>query len=98
MVFDKIYQYNFPTTIRFGAGSSNELGDYFVKNNLSKPLVVTDGTVAQLDFFKYITNELKKKNLSFEVFSDIHKNPVKSDVYKGTDVFDNSRRDSIIGI
>jgi alcohol dehydrogenase class IV len=32
------------------------------------------------------------------VFSDIHKNPVKSDVYKGTDVFDATGRDSIIGI
>lgn len=98
MVFDKIYQYNFPTTIRFGAGSSNELSDYVVKNNLSKPLIVTDATVAQLDFFKYIIDELKKKNLSVEIFSDIHKNPVKSDVYKGTEVFDNRGRDSIIGI
>lgn len=98
MTFDKIYQYNFPTTIRFGAGSSKELGDYLVKNNLSNPLIVTDTTVSQLDFFKSIINDLKKKNISTEVFHDIHKNPVKSDVYKGTDVYDNTRRDSIIGI
>ena len=98
MTFDKIYQYNFPTTIRFGAGASKELGDYLLKNNLSKPLIVTDATVAQLDFFKEIINDLKKKNISVEIFSDIHKNPVKSDVYKGTDVYDNTERDSIIGI
>jgi alcohol dehydrogenase class IV len=98
MTFDKIYQYNFPTTIRFGAGSSNELPDYLVKNNLSKPLVVTDPTVAQLPFFKKIMESLRAKNISVEVFSDIHKNPVKSDVYKGTDVFDETKRDSIIGI
>jgi alcohol dehydrogenase class IV len=98
MTFDKIYQYNFPTTIRFGAGSVNELGDYLIKNNLSKPLIVTDPTVAQLSFFKTIVNDLKKKNLSVEVFHDIHKNPVKSDVYKGSDVFDQTKRDSIIGI
>lgn len=98
MTFDKIYQYNFPTTIRFGAGSSKELGDYLVKNNLSAPLIVTDATVSQLDFFKEIVNDLKKKNISTEVFSDIHKNPVKSDVYKGSDMYDNTKRDSIIGI
>jgi alcohol dehydrogenase class IV len=98
MTFDKIYQYNFPTTIRFGAGSSNELPDYLVKNNLSRPLVVTDTIVAQLLFFKKIVESLKAKNISVEVFSDIHKNPVKSDVYKGTDVFDGTKRDSIIGI
>jgi len=98
MTFDKIYQYNFPTTIRFGSGASNELGDYLLKNNLSRPLVVTDPTVAQLDFFKRITEDLKKKNIAVETFSDIHKNPVKSDVYKGTDVYDNTDRDCIVGI
>ena len=98
MTFDKIYQYNFPTTIRFGAGSSRELGDYLVKNNLLRPLVVTDGTVAQLNFFKETISDLKKKNISTEIFFDIHKNPVKSDVYKGTDVYDDTKRDSVIGI
>ncbi|MEP6595863.1 MAG: iron-containing alcohol dehydrogenase, partial [Ginsengibacter sp.] len=57
-----------------------------------------DVTISQLDFFKGIINDLKKKNISTEVFSDIHKNPVKSDVYKGTDVYDNTARDAIIGI
>lgn len=98
MTFDKIYQYNFPTTIRFGAGSSKELGDYLLKNGLSKPLIVTDPIVAQLDFFKAIVQDLQKKNISTEIFSGIHKNPVKSDVYKGTDVYDATQRDSIIGI
>lgn len=98
MTFDTIYQYNFPTTIRFGAGASKELGDYLSKNKLTKPLVVTDPTVAQLSFFKEIISDLNKKYISIEVFSDIHKNPVKSDIYKGTDVYDATQRDSIIGI
>lgn len=98
MTFDKIYQYNFPTTIRFGAGASKELGDYLIKNNLSRPLIVTDPTVSQLDFFKGIINDLERKNISVEVFSGTHKNPVKSDVYKGTDAYDQTKRDSVIGI
>jgi alcohol dehydrogenase class IV len=98
MLFDKIYQYNFPTIIRFGMGSSKELGDYLIKNSLQRPLIVTDPNVSQLGFFKELVEELKRKNISIEVFHDIHKNPVKSDVYKGTDVFDDTKRDSVIGI
>jgi alcohol dehydrogenase class IV len=93
-----ILQYNFPTTIRFGAGAVNELGDYLKKNNLKSPLLVTDPVVATLDFFKKISQDLKTKNIIATVFSEIHKNPVKSDVYKGTDVFDNAKNDCIIGI
>ena len=98
MTFDKIYQYNFPTTIRFGAGSSKELGDYLHANKLSNPLIVTDATIAQLDFFKGILRELQNNTITAEVFSDIHKNPVKSDVYKGTDAFDYTKSDCVIGI
>ena len=54
MDLNKIYQYNFPTIIRFGAGSSRELGPYLLKHGLNRPLIVTDPTVSQLDFFKKI--------------------------------------------
>jgi alcohol dehydrogenase class IV len=98
MQLDTIYQYNFPTTIRFGAGASGELADYLLAQNLSRPLIVTDPTVAQLDFFSSIINQLEKKNISTGIFSDIHKNPVKSDVYKGTEAYDSTHRNAIIGI
>jgi alcohol dehydrogenase class IV len=93
-----ISQFNFPTTIRFGAGVVKELPDYLHKNNLSKPLIVTDTTVANLPFFKEITADLAQRGISVEVFCDIHKNPVKSDVYKGDEVYYGTHRDSIIGI
>lgn len=98
MSFEKIHQFNFPTTIRFGAGVVKELPAYLKTNNLKAPLVVTDPNVAQLPFFKNIVEDLRKHNIGVEVFSDIHKNPVKSDVYKGVDVWDATNRDSIIGI
>jgi alcohol dehydrogenase class IV len=98
MNIDRIFQYNFPTTIRFGPGASKELADYLIKNGLARPLVVTDPSVAQLGFFSDIIEALKKKSLSVEVFHNIHKNPVKSDVYKGTDAYDASNRDAVVGI
>src|SRR5450432_4040536 len=96
MDFNKIYQYNFPTLIRFGAGSSKELGPYLLKHGLKRPLIVTDPTVSQLDFFKEIIRGLGKT--AGETFHGIHKNPVKSDVYTGTEVFDAGKHDFIVGI
>lgn len=74
------------------------MGDYLLQNNCLRPLIVTDINVAQLSFFKEIILGLKQKNISAETFTDIHKNPVKSDVYKGTEAYDSWNRDSIIGI
>lgn len=98
MIFEQVRQFNFPTIIRFGAGAVKELPAYIKQNNLKAPLIVTDPVIAQLPFFKAIVTDLKNNGIGVEVFSDIHKNPVKSDVYKGTDAWDNTKRDSIIGI
>ena len=96
--FNVIRQFNFPTTIRFGAGAIKELRDHLLANGLNKPLLVTDPMVSGLDFFKAIRENLAAKNISVEVFSDIHKNPVKSDVLKGGDAYKLTNRDCIIGI
>lgn len=93
-----IRQFNFPTIIRFGAGVAAELGDYLKLAGLKRPLLVTDPTVAQLPFFADIISGLKAKSLSTEVFSSIHKNPVKSDVYLGTEQYDSTDRDCVVGV
>lgn len=98
MNFNAVIQFNFPTPIRFGANAIKELPGYLKANGLKSPLLVTDPNVAQLPFFEEIVEDLKKGGFSVEVFSDIHKNPVKSDVYKGTDTWDATQRDSIVGI
>lgn len=94
----QIVQFNIPTIVRFGCGATKELPAYLASEGLSRPLIVTDPTVANLPFFADIVRQLQKQNIHVELFSDIHKNPVKSDVYHGVDVWDNSDRDSVIGI
>ncbi len=96
--FNIIRQFNYPTTIRFGAGAVNELPDHLASVGLTKALLVTDPAVSQLDFFKRIVKLLTDRGISVEVFSDIHKNPVKSDVLKGGDAFAATDRDCVIGI
>ena len=92
------YTFNFPTRIRFGAGVINELGAYLKDNNLSKPLIVTDPVIRTLGFFNSIVSDLQAQGLTVTVFSDMHKNPVKSDVLKGGDAYDESGSDCIVGI
>lgn len=93
-----VHQFNFPTTIRFGPGASNELPGYLKQNNLLHPLIVTDPVVVQLPFFKSILKKLEQEKFRYEVFSDLHKNPVKSDVYKGADVFEKNNCNAVVGV
>ena len=96
--FNTIRQYNFPTIIRFGAGSSKELPTHLKERGLNKAFIVTDPNVAALDFFKGILKNLADHHISTEVFSGIHKNPIKSDVLDGGDAYAQTGRDCIVGI
>jgi alcohol dehydrogenase class IV len=98
MDFNQVRQFNFPTIIRFGAGAVKELAPYLKNYGFSKPLLVTDPVIAELGFFKNICADLAHAGISVEVFSSIHKNPVKSDVYAGTAVWDATNRDCLVGI
>jgi alcohol dehydrogenase class IV len=95
--FNVVRQYNFPTTIRFGAGAVQELAPHLKQQNLSRVLIVTDPNVRDLGFFKKVVSDLDSTGISVEVFSNIHKNPVKSDVIAGGEMYHHTNRDCIIG-
>jgi len=90
-------QFSFPTNVLFGAGVIDQLPGYLKDQGLTRPLLVTDPQVQQLDFFKKIESALHRHNLKPEVFAEIHKNPVKSDVLKGKSRYSGGS-DCIIGV
>jgi alcohol dehydrogenase class IV len=100
MKFDpsKSYSFSFPTNIRFGVNVVNELPAYLKANKLKYPLIVTDPIIKDLDFFKRIIRLLGNEGINVTVFSEISKNPVKSDVLKGVSMFHDEECDSIVGI
>jgi len=91
---NKIHSYSYPTNIRFGPGAVKELPAYLKSNHLQHPLLVTDPNVAGLPFLKAIAASLNGAG----VFSDISKNPVKSDVLKGREAYEQFRSDCIVGV
>ena len=93
-----VVQFNFPTIIRFGAGAVDEMPTFLLEQGCRCPLLVTDATIAALPFFKKIVDDLTAAGLRVAVFHNIHKNPVKSDVYAGTDEYDQNNCDTVIGL
>lgn len=93
-----VVQFNFPTIIRFGAGAVDEMPGFLLEQGCRRPLLVTDATIARLPFFTKILQQLEAAGLTITVFHEIHKNPVKSDVYAGTNQYDLHACDAVIGL
>lgn len=82
-----ITTFNYPTPIRFGNGAIAELSDYLHQHRLLHPLIVTDPIVVKLPFFQQILDNLKATNIEPYIYSNLHKNPIESDVLSGVDCY-----------
>ncbi|PWJ42987.1 iron-containing alcohol dehydrogenase [Sediminitomix flava] len=91
-------QYSFPTQIYFGEGSSELLPKYLLEEQKKKPLIVTDESVRTLPFFNKIIDSLLPFEINISIYSDLHPNPLVSDVMNGVKQYKTESRDCIVAI
>lgn len=91
------YNYNFPTSIRFGKGVIEELGPHLKEQGLKKVLLVTDPGLAKLSVFSHVSELIKSSGVEVVAFWEIDKNPVKKNVLSGVEAYNKNNCDSIIG-
>ena len=91
-------QYNYPTTILLGQGSLAEFGKRLKSKNHKKILIVADKTLEQMGIVKKLTDVLSSQGITYDLFTDIHPNPIEEDVEKGVIAYREGNCDSIIGL
>ena len=88
--------WNYPTFIRVGENSIDELAGFCSQLGMSRPLIVTDPGIAVLPMLKNIVNLTKKAGLTASVFSQIKSNPTGKNVEDGVSSFRQGKHDGII--
>lgn len=88
--------WNYPTSVRFGAGVIDELPDSCRALGMNNPLFVTDPILVQLDVTASVLNILKDAGLAHAVFSGISPNPVGEDVQSGVEMLRTGNHDGVI--
>jgi len=93
-----IYQYNFPTRVHFGSGSSALVPGALREAGKQRPLIVTDRALAPLPPATELRKRVEADGFPVAVFSEIWGNPVKSQVLAGVEAFRAHGADSILGL
>lgn len=81
-----------------GEDSLNKIPDLLSKNNLSKPLVVTDKGIHELGLLKPFFSYLDEKHVEYAYFHEVVVNPTIENIENGLKVFLEQKCDSIIAI
>jgi alcohol dehydrogenase class IV len=88
--------WNYPTSVRFGAGRISELGEAVKSAGMSRPLLVTDPRLAAMPMVKDALANLAAAGLQAAVFSDIKPNPVAANVEAGLRALKSGGNDGVI--
>jgi alcohol dehydrogenase class IV len=88
--------WNYPTSVRVGAGRVSELADVCRDLNMQAPLLVTDPGLAGLPMVTDVVASCKQSDLSIAVFSDIKSNPTGANVNDGLAAFKAGNHDGVI--
>jgi len=90
--------WNYPTHIRFGAGSIKNISRICKKLGISKPLVVTDQGLADATFVQEVCHLVHDAGLSSALYSRIKGNPIGENVDEGVAVFKRGAHDGVIAV
>ncbi len=73
----------YPTQVRFGAGRISEIADAVREAGITKPLLVTDRGLAEMDITQNTLDLLEEGGLGRELFAEAEPNPTDKNVDAG---------------
>ncbi|MGE3148936.1 MAG: iron-containing alcohol dehydrogenase [Pseudorhodoplanes sp.] len=88
--------WNYPTSVWFGAGRISELPAAVQKAGMKNPLLVTDPFLATQPMTQKAVASLQAAGIPCKVFSDVKPNPVESNVNAGVAVYKAGGHDGVI--
>ncbi len=91
-----VSKWNYPTTVRFGAGRISELPDALAAAGIKKPLFVTDPGLVKLPVVAKTLKILDDAGVPYGVFSDVKPNPVEANLTAGIAVWKKGKHDGAI--
>lgn len=88
--------WNYPTSIKFGAGRISELADAVKAVGITRPLLVTDPFLATQPMVAAAKAQLDAAGLPCAIFSDVKPNPVAANVDAGIKVLRAGKHDGVV--
>jgi len=93
-----IANWNYPTSIRFGAGRFAELADACAALAIRRPLLVTDRGLAGHSITTRALTLLQQSGLPAALFADVQPNPVAANLDAGVRAFREGGHDGVVAL
>ncbi|WP_424975297.1 iron-containing alcohol dehydrogenase [Dinoroseobacter sp. S124A] len=88
--------WSYPTAIRFGAGRISEIAEACAAAGITKPLLITDRGLAEMEITTRTLDLLEAAGLGRALFSDVDPNPNEKNAEAGVRAFKEGGHDGVV--
>ncbi|KPA23662.1 1,3-propanediol dehydrogenase [Shimia sp. SK013] len=88
--------WSYPTAVRFGAGRISEIADACAAAGISKPLLITDRGLADMEITTRTLDLLEAAGLGRAIFADVDPNPNEKNAEAGVKAFNDGGHDGVV--
>ncbi|GGH20150.1 4-hydroxybutyrate dehydrogenase/hypothetical protein [Cribrihabitans marinus] len=88
--------WSYPTAIRFGAGRISEIAEACAAAGITKPLLVTDRGLADMEITRATLDLLERGGLGRAIFSQVNPNPNEKNVAAGLEFYREGGFDGVV--
>jgi len=91
-----VANWSYPTAIRFGAGRISEIAEACAAAGITRPLLVTDRGLADMDITARTLDLLDAAGLGRAIFADVDPNPNEKNAAAGVQAFKEGGHDGVV--
>jgi alcohol dehydrogenase len=91
-----VANWSYPNPIRFGAGRIAEIGEACVQSGISRPLLVTDRGLKDMEITQRTLDLMDKAGLGRAMFAEVDPNPNEQNLEAGLKVYRDGGHDGVI--
>ncbi len=88
--------WSYPTAIRFGAGRISEIADACRAAGITKPLLITDRGLADMEITTRTLDLLEDAGLGRAIFADVDPNPNEKNAAAGVKAYNDGGHDGVV--
>ena len=88
--------WSYPTAVRFGAGRISEIADACKAAGITKPLLVTDRGLANMEITTRTLDLLEAAGMGQAIFADVDPNPNEKNAEAGVKAFNDGGHDGVV--
>tara|TARA_R110002074_G_scaffold35840_8_gene97665 strand:- start:15 stop:1160 length:1146 start_codon:yes stop_codon:yes gene_type:complete len=88
--------WSYPTAIRFGAGRISEIADACAAAGMTRPLLITDRGLANMDITTKTLDVLEAAGLGRAMFADVDPNPNEKNAAAGVKAYKDGDHDGVV--